>query len=170
MPTHIVLIGFMGTGKSTVGQLLAQRLGYAVVDMDAEIERREGRLIRDIFAEEGEGAFRKAESDTLSEILSRSEVQIIATGGGAVLAEQNREAMLSNGFVIALTADTADIIQRVGNDPARPLLQGNAADRVHKLLLERKHAYDFAHLTLNTTGLTAQQVADKIWDSWRSRG
>ncbi|UVI27882.1 shikimate kinase [Paenibacillus spongiae] len=167
---HIVLVGFMGTGKSTVCQLLAKRLGYDAVDMDAEIERREGRRIKDIFAEEGEAAFRKAETEALFEILARPDVQIVATGGGAVLAEHNCEAMLKDGYVIALTADAAHIIARVANDTARPLLQGNAAAAVNRLLHERKRAYDFAHLTIDTTDLTPQQVADRIGEGWLQLG
>ncbi|MFD0713701.1 shikimate kinase [Paenibacillus sp. GCM10027626] len=164
---HIVLVGFMGTGKSTVSHLLAERLGCKAIDTDAELERREGRKIRDIFAEQGEAAFRKIETSVLGAVLSEKECHVIATGGGAVLAAENRELMSSHGLVVALKADPACIIERVGKDAARPLLQGNPEVWVPKLLEDRKHAYDFAHLAIETAPLTAEQVADQIWERWQ---
>ncbi|CAH1207001.1 Shikimate kinase [Paenibacillus plantiphilus] len=165
--THIVLIGFMGTGKSTVSELLAERLSCEAVDIDAVIIEREGMPISDIFATKGEAAFRTAESEALSDVLQREHMGVIATGGGAVLASQNREMMLKFGFVVNLHASAELIIERVSQDTSRPLLQGDVSQRVHKLLEDRKHAYDFAHCTIDTESMTPAQVADAIVLEWR---
>ncbi|WP_053377758.1 shikimate kinase [Paenibacillus sp. FJAT-27812] len=158
----LVLIGFMGTGKSTVSKLLAEKLDWKRVDGDEEIERLENRLISDIFAADGEAGFRIIETKVLDTILTSEECSVIATGGGAVLSEVNRELMLSKGFVVALKASSEQIIARVKNDTARPLLEGNAVERVNLLLEQRKHAYDFAHLTIDTTDMSAEEVVDAI--------
>ncbi|WP_308634533.1 shikimate kinase [Paenibacillus silvisoli] len=159
---HVVLVGFMGTGKSTVSKQLANRLRCGTADIDAEIVQREGQAIADIFAARGEAAFRLAETEALADVLGRSETLVIATGGGAVLAERNRTMMLQGSFVVALTADPEKIIARVSEDPARPLLQGDVRERVYKLLEDRKHAYDFAHLTVDTSNLSVEQVVEQI--------
>ncbi|MBW7474224.1 shikimate kinase [Paenibacillus oenotherae] len=167
LQSHIVLIGFMGTGKSTVSQLLAERLGCEAVDVDAVIIDRAGMPIPEIFATKGEAAFREAETEALSEVLGRERLQVIATGGGAVLAQQNRELMLKFGFVVNLYASADLIVSRVSQDTSRPLLQGDVRGRVYKLLEDRKHAYDFAHCTIDTEQLTPSEVADAIATEWR---
>ncbi|AZN43851.1 shikimate kinase [Paenibacillus albus] len=159
---HVALIGFMGTGKSTVSKELAARLNCGVIDIDAEIVRREGASIADIFGTRGEAEFRAAETAALADVIDCAEALVIATGGGAVLAEHNRKLMLEGSFVVALKADPEQIIARVSQDPDRPLLQGDVEGRVHKLLEDRKHAYDFAHLVIDTTKLTVQEVVDSI--------
>ncbi|WP_028561544.1 shikimate kinase [Paenibacillus pinihumi] len=158
----IVLVGFMGTGKSSVSRLLARQLQLPCIDLDAEIERQEGRAIREMFAEAGEEAFRELESRVLDMILQSEGGKIIATGGGAVLREQNRNAMLKHGWVIALTADADKIVARVKNDTSRPLLQGDVEKRVAALLEERRHAYDFVHDIVDTTLLDSEEVASQI--------
>jgi shikimate kinase len=159
---HIVLVGFMGTGKSTVSQLLARRLDCETIDVDAEIERREGRSIPEIFTHRGEASFREAETAALTDVLSHEKRKVIATGGGAVLAPRNCELMLDSALVVALTADAEQIISRVSQDASRPLLQGDLRQRVNQLMEDRKHAYDFAHLTIDTSKLNAHEVVDKI--------
>ncbi|CAM3955230.1 shikimate kinase [Paenibacillus alkaliterrae] len=162
----LVLIGFMGTGKSTVSMLLSDKLGWKRVDGDEEIERIEGRRISDIFACDGEAAFRKIETKVLEALLSDEEPAVIATGGGAVLSEYNRELMLKESYVVALKASPDKIIARVLSDTARPLLQGDAAERVYVLLEQRKNAYDFAHFTVDTTMMTADEVVAAINENW----
>ncbi|GIP39758.1 shikimate kinase [Paenibacillus sp. J31TS4] len=157
----IVLIGFMGTGKSTVGRALAERLGWTFVDSDEEAEKREGRSIRDMFEQDGEAYFRRQEHETLAALLERSGV-VIATGGGAVLAEANRTLMKEKGLVAALTALPETIIGRVGADGNRPLLQGNAEERVRALLEERKEAYLFADVTVATDGKPVPDIVDEL--------
>lgn len=158
---HIVLIGFMGTGKSTVGQQLAAAMGRTFADSDSEVEKREGVPVRELFAEKGEPYFRKAETRALTELLSGGS-RIVATGGGAVLAEENRNLMLRKGFVVCLEASAETIISRVSGDSNRPLLQGNVEGRVKALLKERASAYDFAHFRLQTDGLSVQEAVDAI--------
>ncbi|MFS0727720.1 shikimate kinase [Paenibacillus sp. 1P07SE] len=163
----IVLVGFMGTGKSSVSRLLAERLGCTRVDLDEAIERREDCTISELFARQGEEAFRTIETDVLADIMNRDTRQVIATGGGAVLKEENRSLMLNNGWVVALTADAERIIARVQSDSARPLLQGDVRQRVNELLERRKHAYDFADLKLDTSRLGVADVAERIIDAWQ---
>ncbi|MBD2871502.1 shikimate kinase [Paenibacillus arenilitoris] len=164
----IVLIGFMGTGKSTISRLLSGRLGWARLDGDEEIERVSGKRISDIFAADGEAGFRRIETTVLESLLKDESPAIVATGGGAVLSEYNRSLMLDHAWVVALKASPEHIIERVKSDSSRPLLQGDAAERVHTLLEQRKHAYDFAHFTVDTTGLTAEQVASAIMEAYEA--
>jgi shikimate kinase len=151
----------MGTGKSTVGKLLAERVGWQFSDTDEVIVSRAEMPISEIFSNHGEAYFRSLESNVLREILNVGN-QVLATGGGAVLAEENRICMLQNGFVVALKADPEVIIRRVSMDQSRPLLQGNLQERVHSLLEQRKHAYHFAHAMINTSNLTTEQIVKQI--------
>jgi shikimate kinase len=158
---NVILVGFMGTGKSTVGKLLAGRLGWNFADMDEWIEKQQQSAIRDLFRIHGEAYFRSLESKALRKLLEE-EKKILATGGGAVLAQENRDCMRENGLVIALTATPASIINRVSHDQNRPLLQGNLEERVLTLLEQRKHAYEFADVTIDSTDLSAEQIVDEI--------
>jgi shikimate kinase len=151
----------MGTGKSTVGKLLAKRLGWTFIDIDDWIEKDQGMPVRELFRIHGESYFRDLESRALSALLAADQ-QIVATGGGAVLAEENRSCMLDNGWVIALTADPDTIVSRVSHDHNRPLLKGNLQERVNTLLEERKHAYEFAHVTIDTSHLNTDQIVELI--------
>ncbi|MCK8486093.1 shikimate kinase [Paenibacillus sp. MBLB2552] len=163
---NIVLIGMMGTGKSTVGALLAAETGLTLVDLDQRIVQEAGRTIPDIFAAEGEAYFRELESALLRGTLQERGI-VLATGGGAVLREENRLVMREGGLVVALQATAEEIIARVGEDPGRPLLAGGAKERVITLLEERKDAYAFAHLTIDTSGKSAEQVSAEILTHYR---
>ncbi|MDT3425689.1 shikimate kinase [Paenibacillus forsythiae] len=163
---NLILVGMMATGKSSVGALLAEELGYELVDLDHAIIRKEGRSVSDIFAEEGEEYFRALETEVLRETL-RSSGQVISTGGGAVLAPVNRDLMLENGIVAALSATAEAIISRVAEDNNRPLLAGNTEDRVRRIMEERKDAYSFAHCTVDTTSLTTAQVCHHVLMHYR---
>ncbi|SMF57241.1 shikimate kinase [Paenibacillus barengoltzii] len=163
---NIVLIGMMGTGKSTVGSLLAAATGKTFVDLDQRIVREAGRSIPDIFAAEGEAYFRDLESAALRNTLQEQGI-VLATGGGAVLREANRLAMRGGGLVVALQATADEILARVGEDPNRPLLAGGAKERITALLEERKELYAFAHLTVDTSGKSAEQVAAEILTHYR---
>lgn len=165
-PKNIILVGFMGTGKSTVSRLLAERLGWKRIDTDEEIVRQAGKAIPDIFAQDGETVFRDWESRVLNEVLGGSG-HVVATGGGAVLREENRRRMLAGGWVVALAADRETLLKRVIDaDPegtgARPLLKGDAAERIDHLLRTRRHAYDFAHATVDTSGRSPLEVAELL--------
>ncbi|MEC2344111.1 shikimate kinase [Paenibacillus barengoltzii] len=163
---NIVLIGMMGTGKTTVGSLLAAETGLKLVDLDQRIAMEAGRSIPDIFAAEGEAYFRDLESAALRRTLQEQGI-VLATGGGAVLREANRLAMRDGGLVVALQATADEILVRVGEDPGRPLLAGGAKERITALLEERKDAYAFAHLTVDTSGKSAEQVAAEILTHYR---
>ncbi|UFJ42951.1 shikimate kinase [Brevibacillus humidisoli] len=158
---NIILIGFMGTGKTTVGKALAQRLGRPYLDLDQYIVEREQRSIPTIFSEEGETYFRQVEAALLLESLQPGG-RVITTGGGVVLRPDNVAAMKSGGWVIALKASPDEIIRRVSSDSQRPLLAGDAAERVHRLLAERDGMYDFAPLQIDTTGRHVQEIVDEI--------
>lgn len=158
---NIILVGMMGTGKSTVGAHLADKLGYRLIDLDQQIVQQAGCSISEIFAEKGEAYFRDLESDVLDRVLQEGGI-VLATGGGAVLRESNCKCMLGHGQVVALAATVEEILSRVGEDKNRPLLAGGAKQRIETLLDERKHAYLFAHHHVNTTGKSVEQVSDEI--------
>ena len=158
---NIILIGFMGTGKSTVGAALAKRVGWTWVDTDQKIEAEENRPINEVFAKEGEGYFRRRETEVLQSLL-RNRCQVITTGGGIVLSPVNRQLMLENGFVVSLKASVETIVSRLSGDTTRPLLQGDIDSRVRKLLKEREGLYDFADLSIDTTEKTVSDVIGEI--------
>jgi shikimate kinase len=162
----LILIGFMGTGKSSVANGLARELGLPHLDMDAEIVKAAGKSIPEIFAEHGEQHFRTLESDVLDSLLKAPANAVIATGGGAVLKPSNCELMLRHGLVVALRASEQVIISRVQQDKGRPLLQGDVAERVRTLMQTRAKAYDFAHLSLDTSTLSIEQVVAEIVKAW----
>lgn len=127
---NLILVGMMGSGKTTMGRALAKHLGKAFVDSDEEIQKRTGVTITHIFDIEGETGFRQRESAAICGLAGRSNM-VLATGGGAVLAEQNRELLRQNGIVIYLKASVHDLWQRTRHDRNRPLLQ--TADPYAKL-------------------------------------
>lgn len=162
---NIIIVGFMGTGKSTVSRLLSERLvGWESKDTDEEIEKQEGQSIPQLFADNGEESFREIESQVLAGLLGQRQ-QIVATGGGAVLRESNRRTMLRGGWVVALTADKQSLIRRVTSATAigtRPLLAGDAEERITTLLQVRQHAYDFAHVMVDTTNRSPAEVVELL--------
>ena len=139
---NIVLIGYRGTGKSSVGSLLAARLGRELVSTDAEIVRRAQRAIPEIVAQEGWEYFRDLESDICGELSGRDQL-VIDTGGGAILREKNVEAIKKNGTVFWLTAFVETIAKRIGGDNQRPSLTGTQSfvDEVENVLRERTPKY-----------------------------
>ncbi|AWB45201.1 shikimate kinase [Paenibacillus sp. CAA11] len=163
---NLILIGMMGTGKSTVAAMLAEQTGRQLVDLDLEVATAAGCSIPEIFETRGESYFRQLEAQTLKRVLSGDGI-VLATGGGAVLNPANRAEMLQRGRVIALKADVSTILSRVGEDPNRPLLAGGAEQRIRELLEARKFAYDFAHCTVETSGKSAGQVTSEILARYR---
>jgi shikimate kinase len=157
----VFLVGFMGTGKSTVATLLAARWGWACVDLDARIEAQAGATIRELFATHGEGKFRELEAEALRGIEG---LQVVAVGGGAVTRAENVKHMQSHGLMVCLRARPETILERIGDAQERPLL-ANARDKraeVERLLKERAPFYQQARLFVDTDGLSPSQVASRI--------
>jgi len=158
---NVVLTGFMGSGKSSLGREVAHRLGRPFVDMDALIEEREGAPIPEIFAQRGEPYFRKVEKDLCRELATKRGL-VIATGGGTLLPIENRRLMEEGGWVICLAADVEEVLERIPKDGSRPLLKGDYRAEVEALLAERRQAYAQMAIQIDTTGLTIAQVAELI--------
>jgi shikimate kinase len=159
---NIALTGFMAVGKSAVGRNLARRLGRRFVDLDKMIEKREGMKVKVIFSQKGESYFRQAEKLVLAEVLNQGE-QVIATGGGAVMDEENLQLLLEKSFLVRLTASPEALLRRAGNKRQRPLLEGgNREQRIKELLARREKNYAQAHCCVDTSDLTVDQVAAKI--------
>ncbi len=158
----IVLIGFPGTGKSTVGRLLAARLGRAFVDLDDLVVEAAGRSIPDIFRSDGEPAFRQLEREALERALTQ-EAAVIATGGGAPCREPNISIMLAAGTVVALAASVEEVLRRTGRRSGRPLLDGeDPLPAARKLLAARLPFYARAHHTVQTEAKSPADIADEI--------
>ncbi len=166
---NLFLTGFMGTGKSQVGRIVARRLGLRFVDMDAEIEKLAGMTVADIFRRKGEADFRRMEVAMLEELCARS-AQVIATGGGALLSPESQATAQAAGLVVCLRATPEEIARRLGPDEARPLLAGSdgVEARVRDLLRERGAAYAAIALQVDTTGKTPEQAAEEVIGLWRS--
>ena len=161
---NIVLIGYRGTGKSTVGRLVGRRLGREVVSTDEEIVKRAGRTIPEIVAQQGWDYFRDLESDICRELGSRDQL-IIDTGGGAILRAQNVEALKKNGTLFWLTASVETITKRIGGDHQRPSLTGTKSfvDEIQDVLRERTPKYQAAaDHTIVTDGLTTHELAETL--------
>ena len=158
---NIVLVGFMGTGKTSVGKFVAKELRREFVDTDHEIERRENCDIPTIFSAAGEAEFRRIEREVIGELSARENL-VIAPGGGVVLDPENLASLQKTGVVICLRAKPETILQRVGHDTNRPLLRApDRLARIRELLAARKPAYDSIALQIETDGLTTAQVAAK---------
>lgn len=168
MNRHIILVGFMGTGKTTVGKLVAQRLSCPLVDTDHYLEQKRGKAIANIFSTEGERCFRQQEHDALAELVHSPQPQVITTGGGIVLRLDNVDLMKKNGWVVALTAARDVLIERLKKDTTRPLLTGDLDKRVDQLLTERKNAYDFAHVTIDTSHRSPVEVAKIVISKYKA--
>jgi shikimate kinase len=161
----IILTGFMGTGKSTVGRLLARRLGYAFVDLDDLIEKEAGMPVREIFSSYGEARFRELETRAIERLASGAlgSPLVVSTGGGAVIREENRALLRSFGSLVCLKASPEEILKRVGNRPERPLLAGpDREDKLHSLLNERRTAYMDCDLEVDTSHLGPEEVVGMI--------
>jgi shikimate kinase len=141
-PRHVVLVGMMGAGKSTVGRRLASRLGRPFVDADDELVRRSGRSVREWFEEQGEGAFRAAEGELLADLLAAPGASVIASGGGVVLADANRAALRDHALVVWLRAGAPFLASRVRQKPHRPLLDEDPGSTVARLVAERAALYE----------------------------
>jgi len=160
--SNISLIGFMGTGKSSVGPILAIMLKKSFVELDAEIEKVAGQSISDIFASSGEGQFRKIEKEILVKVLDHENI-VLSCGGGVILDAKNRTILKKRSIVVWLNADAKVITERLMDNKSRPLLAENVMESVSKLLKERIGFYrETSEVMVRTNGMETSQVALNI--------
>ena len=166
--TNTVLIGYMGSGKSTVARIMADRYRLRLLDTDTMIEKSRGKSISQIFAEEGEAAFRQMETQCLKRIAdAKADHLIVASGGGAVLREENQALLKEIGKVVYLKVTPETAYNRVkGSAASRPLLQGaDPYGQIVRMLAERENAYLRASdIIIATDDLTAETIADRVFD------
>lgn len=169
---NIVLIGFMGTGKSSTGRALATKLGYAFVDVDQKIEEEQGMSIHQMFADKGEEFFRACEREMVQRLSDRRNT-VIATGGGTVKNPENMKVLRESGFVVCLSADVDTVLERTRRKGVRPLLDGaNEEERRRKietLMEERKDLYRHADYKVDTSDMSPLQVVEDIARHIRAR-
>lgn len=164
----VVLVGFMGSGKSSVGRAVARRFGVPFVDVDERIEAAAGCRIRDLFGREGEPAFRAREKAALRDALAVKGC-VIATGGGAFADEENRSLLRAYAPVVYLEAEVETLLERLAGDLGRPLLRGGEREEVvRELLARREPGYRTADVTVPTDGRTVEDVAGQVTD-WIDR-
>ncbi|HWI40152.1 MAG TPA: shikimate kinase [Verrucomicrobiae bacterium] len=167
MKNNVVLTGFMGTGKSSVGRLLARRLGFTYRDLDAAVVSSAGKSINEIFAQEGEASFRGAEKAEIRKLSACSRI-VLSTGGGAVIDPENRALLKSMGVVVNLTASVDEILLRLKGDSQRPLLREDRSEaRLAAMLAEREPWYAEADIRIDTGGKKLEDVAQQILDYLR---
>lgn len=158
----VVLIGMMGSGKSSVGRTLAKQLGWVFVDLDHEIEKSAGKSVAKFFSDDGEQAFRRLESERLRRIDRRHDL-VLSVGGGAPLKQDNFEVMREIGTVVYLRARLETILERVQARPSkRPLLAENPEVKTRELLESRKAVYEQAEYTVDVDGTPLKVVAERI--------
>jgi shikimate kinase len=163
---RILLVGMMGCGKTTTGGLVARRLGWEYRDSDADVEALTGRTVPEIFATDGEAAFRKAEAEVLATACSSAQPSVIAVAGGAVLNPDNRTLIRACGTVVWLRAEPKNLAQRVGDGVGRPLLEGDKDEIMARLLTERApHYAEVADAVIDVDHLTPDEVADRVLDA-----
>lgn len=166
---NIILIGFMGTGKTTVGKLLATRLSMTFMDMDDCIVKVAGKSIPEIFADDGEPAFRALERQVVIDLSAQSGL-VIATGGGVVLNPDNVRDLGRSGLLVGLTASPEVILDRLRHDTGRPLLNdGDKAAKIRKLLDSRQHLYNAIPFRINTDPLSGEAIAEHIAGQYEHR-
>ena len=160
---HLVLIGLMGAGKTTVGLECARRLGRTFVDTDDVITRTAHMTVDGIFADGGEPRFRQIEHDVVADVSASPEPLVIACGGGTVLDPENRRALRAAGVVVWLRAPAATLLSRVGDGSTRPLLRDDPAAALARLERLREPAYEAAaHATVDTDELAVVAVAEAV--------
>lgn len=164
-PRRLLIIGMMGSGKTTVGRLAAERLGWPYLDSDAEVEEATGRTVPEIFAADGEPAFRAAEGEALALAL-RAEPAVVAVAGGAVLDPGNRLRIERGGTVVWLRADVATLARRVGDGAGRPLLGDDPPAALAELEAVRRPLYAaLADAVVDVDHLTPEEAADAVLDA-----
>lgn len=164
MEKTIILIGFMGAGKTSVGKTLAHKTGLKLLDTDKLIEKQERTTISHIFETQGEEAFRTAETNLLKSLLEKKSVAIVSVGGGLPLKEENQTLLKKLGLVVYLRVQPDTVLKRLKGDTTRPLLQGrDVKQKVTTLLTFRAPIYQkAAHITIDVDHKTLNQIAEEI--------
>jgi shikimate kinase len=163
MTPRILLVGMMGAGKTTTGQLVALRLGWGYRDSDADVESATGLTVPELFAREGEAAFRRAEADVLAAACAEPAPSIVSVAGGAVLNPDNRRLISASGTVVWLRARPETLASRVGDGSGRPLLGDDPAEALVWLNAVRAPLYaEVADLVIDVDDLPAEEVAQRI--------
>lgn len=170
----MILIGYRGSGKSTIGRLLAQRLACDFADADVVLEQQAGKTIREIFASHGEQHFRDLEEQTITQLLERPRL-VLATGGGAILRETNRQRMKARGWIIWLSAPADVLYQRMQQDATtaerRPNLVGGGIEEVQAMLQIRTPIYQrLADLEIPVGEMSPEVAVDRILAQWQATG
>ena len=169
MNKNIVLTGFMGAGKSTVGRLLAQRLNMLFTDTDDEIEKRFGMSVSEIFERHGEAAFRKSEEELAKELSTKSGY-VIATGGGMVKNPENIKNLRKNSVIVNIYCSVDKILRNIKDTSTRPLIHGKTREQVAVLIAERAPFYRNADIRVVTDSMSAGEAAAEIEKLYRERG
>lgn len=163
MEKNIILIGFMGSGKSTVSRALSDRTGCFAVDMDFYIEEKAGKKISDIFAESGEESFRDMETEAVHELLQGKD-RILSCGGGTVLRDENVRCMKENGIIVLLTAEPSTIYERLKDTKDRPILNGHMnISYISALMEKRRERYEaVCDVKVATDGVSKEDIVEEI--------
>jgi shikimate kinase len=171
MTGHILLVGMMGAGKTTTGQLVAARLGWTYRDSDADVEEATGLTVPQLFARDGEAAFRRAEATVLARACDDPKPSVISVAGGAVLSAENRALIARSGLVVWLRADPQTLAHRVGAGEGRPLLDDDPAANLVRLNEVRAPLYDeVSRFRIDVEGSTPDEVAEQVIAFWRDAG
>ena len=167
---HILLVGMMGAGKTTIGNLLADTLGWEYRDSDADVEASTGLSVPELFARDGEAAFRRAEADVLARACTGSKPSVISVAGGAVLNPDNRKLIVSSGTVVWLRARPATLAARVGDGVGRPLLDDDPAAALDRLNAVRVPLYaEVADMVIDVDDLAPGDIVRSVLDTVQHR-
>jgi len=167
----LLLVGLAGAGKSTVGRLIAARIGTSFIDLDSEVEREAGMSIGTIFDKLGQSRFRDMETNALCDALEVRPPAVIATGGGTLVKSSNRTSATTRGCVVWLQVSPEQAATRCAASAERPLLQaGEASEVLHAQLADRQGGYSMARLVIDTDGLTPEMVATAVVDGLQQDG
>jgi len=166
---NLVLTGFMGTGKTAAGKIVAKMLGFGFVDTDELVEKSAEIPISEIFADHGEEVFRQMESEAV-EAVAELDNLVISCGGGVVLNPRNLEALRQKGIIINFTASPEAVYERVKHETHRPLLRcSDPLSEIRKILKTRENAYKMNDFSIDTTKLTVEQAAAKAVEAFKSK-
>ena len=163
LANRVLLIGMMGSGKTTVGRGLAKRLGWPHLDSDEQVERRTGRTVPQILEDDGEAAFRAEEKQALAEAVTSDGPAVVSVAGGAVLDPDNRRRIREAGTVVWLRAEVDSLVRRVGDGAGRPLLEGDVAGNLRRLYDQRRPIYEeLADVVVDVDRAPPGDVVDRI--------